>query len=116
MKRKILIMLLELLENLFCECYSCVKWNNVMSSFLTINVGVRQGSVLSPYLFAVYVNDVDFSSTGCHVVMYADDIILIASSILQLEKLLHKCENELYWLDMSINFKKILLLKNWKTM
>jgi len=27
-------------------------------------------------------------------------------SISQLEKLLHKCGNELYWLDMSINFKK----------
>ena len=34
-----------------------------------------------------------------------DIIILIASSMSQLEKLLHKCENELYWLDMSINFE-----------
>jgi len=31
-----------------------------------------------------------------HVILYADDIILIASSISELEKLLHKCENELY--------------------
>ena len=42
------------------------------------------------YLFAVYVNDVDCSSTGRHVLLYADDIILIALSISQSEKLLHK--------------------------
>ena len=47
--------------------------------------------------------------------MYADDIILIASSITELENLLHKCEHELQWLDMSINFKKILLFENWAT-
>ena len=82
-----------------------------MSRFFTINFGVRQGSVLLPYLFAVYVNDVDCSSTGRHVILYADDIILIASSISELEKLLHKCENELYWLDMSVNFKKSCCLR-----
>jgi len=69
MKRKIPTVLLELLENLFRECYSCVKWNNIMSIFFTINFGVRQGSVLSQYLFAVYVNDVDCSSPGRHVFM-----------------------------------------------
>jgi len=111
MKRKIPVILLELLENLFRVCYSCIKWNDVMSSFFTINFGVRQGSVLSPYLFAVYVNDVDYSSASCHVILYADDILLIASSVSELEKLLHKCENELHWLDMSINLKKSCCLR-----
>ena len=79
--------------------------------FFTVNLGVRQGSVLSPYLFAVYVNDVDCSRTGCHVILYADDILLIAPTITQLEKLLHDCENELQWLDMVINFKKSSCLR-----
>ena len=71
----------------------------------------RQGSVLSPYLFAVYVNDVDCSRTGCHVILYADDILLIAPTITQVEKLLHDCENGLQWLDMVINFKKSSCLR-----
>jgi len=81
----LITVLLELLENLFRDRYSCVKWNNVMSGFFVINFGVRQGSVLSLYLFAGYINDVDLSCIGCHVIMYADDIILIASSITELD-------------------------------
>jgi len=38
--------------------------------------------------------------------MYADDIILTAPSVGVLQKLLHKCEQELRWLGISINVKK----------
>jgi len=45
----------------------------------------------------ICANDVDYSSTSCHVILYADDILLTASSVPELEKLLlHKCENELH--------------------
>ena len=33
-----------------------VKWGNVMSSVFTVSNGVRQGGVLSPYLFNVYMD------------------------------------------------------------
>ena len=36
--------------------------------------------------------------------MYADDIILLATSALQ--RLLRVCEDQLNWLDMSINVNK----------
>ena len=38
--------------------------------------------------------------------VYAGDIILQAPSVTELERLLHICETELEWLDMSIYFKK----------
>jgi len=57
MKRNIPVQLLEALENLISCCHSYVKWNNVWTSVLKINFGVRQGSVLSPFLFAVYLDD-----------------------------------------------------------
>ena len=38
------------------------------------------------------------------ILLYADDILLISPSITNLERLLHRCEHELSWLDMSINF------------
>jgi len=40
---------------------------------------------------------------ACYIMLYADDILLISLSVTNLERLLHRCEHELGWLDMSIN-------------
>ena len=34
----------------------CVKWGSVTSSYFNVTNGVRQGGILSPYLFTLYVN------------------------------------------------------------
>jgi len=62
---------------------TCVKWDTTFSRFLKINIGLRQGSVLSLQLFAIYLNDVASCLTirqRYHVVLYADDILCPDSS------------------------------------
>ena len=70
--------------------------------------------MLSPFLFALYLDDLSrlgSSFKGCFVILYADDILLLSPSVSQLEKLLRVCERELdAWLDMAINFKKSRIL------
>ena len=55
----------------------------------------------------VYIDDVGSLCAldrGCHIILYADDVLLIAPTVSKMENLLHICERELYWLDMSIIF------------
>ena len=40
------------------------------------------------------------------IVLYADDILLLAPSLSELQVLFTLCELELSWLDMSINVNK----------
>ena len=63
-----------------------------------------QGSVLSPlglYLFAIYLDDLaDHRTNGrfTYIILYADDILIISSSLYELgpiQHLLHACERKL---------------------
>ena len=51
--------LLLVLENLMSSCFSCVNWSNNWSSLFIICSGVRQGAVLSPFMFVIYIDEVD---------------------------------------------------------
>ena len=99
-------MLLNKLENWFNKCYTCVRWYSAWSSFFSIKCGVRQAEVFSPQLFALYIDDVikTVQSQGggcymCHVcinvILYADDILLLASSVEDFQQMLIVCESEI---------------------
>ena len=109
MKRRLPTQLLDVFVNWFDKCYSCVRWDGLLSHFYRLKFGVRQGSVLSPYLFAVYLDDIiDHRANYLHnlVIIYADDILLLAQSLRELQIMVANCERELIWLDMCINVKK----------
>ena len=56
MNRSIPIQALNVLENWFSLCLSCVKWGSVMSYFYELKTGVRQGGVLG-FLFSIFIDD-----------------------------------------------------------
>jgi len=122
MQRSIPNNLLLLLERWFSTGMTCVKWRSVWSSWYNLQCGIRQGGVLSPHLFAIYIDSlvdkVKASRCGCHerfyctsIILYADDILLIAPSVTSLQSLLTVCEKELQYLDMSVSVKKSICMR-----
>ena len=74
--------------------------------------------MLSPFLFAIYLDDIPIFRSllpRSFVVLYTDDILLIAPSVSELHELFDACVIELSWLDMNIN-EKVLLYPHWSTM
>jgi hypothetical protein len=54
----------------------CVKIQNSKSDYVSINVGVPQGSVLGPLLFLFYINDLPNVSQVLSTILFADDTTL----------------------------------------
>jgi len=51
----------------------CTKIGAFKSSYKRISFGVPQGSVISPLLFLIYINDITKASSF-HTILFADDI------------------------------------------
>ncbi len=90
-----------------------VKWGNHISDVFHISNGVKQGGVLSPILFTIYMDvlleRLRESAIGCHIGItfaaafaYADDIILLGPTRSSIEKLIEVCEQ--FSKNFSISF------------
>ena len=80
--------IVNILSSIFMKSKVCVHFNGSFSNSWQIMQGVRQGGILSAYLFTYYIDDIlkrVFSEDiGCrigvnkfNVLAYADDIVLI---------------------------------------
>lgn len=68
-----------LFQSYLCNRMQCVAIDGCVSSQKKIRSGVPQGSVLGPFLFNVYVNDIVKLDATVNFVLYADDTSLFIS-------------------------------------
>ena len=90
---------LNLVKALYSQVSSCVKVNGKFSEWFDINCGVKQGCVLSPTLFSMFINDLVGEIKGlgkgvqCDIysftsLLYADDLVIIADKEEDLQAML----------------------------
>ena len=98
-----------------------VRWDKSLSSPFHVSNGVRQGGVLSPVLFSVYLDGLleklADSGVGCHwghlfagAVCYADDIVLLAPCPSALRILLNICSSYALTHGLRFNADKTQLI------
>ena len=93
-----------------------VRWGSLISEPFHVSNGVRQGGILSPYIFNVYIDDLSTRLNalpiGCKLgeltinhLMYADDLVLISPSTRGLFRLLSECQQ--YGIEFDILYNPL---------
>ena len=94
-----------------------VVWDGEIGKYYNINEGVRQGGILSPFLFKLYIDsiisEISELEIGCrlgftriNILAYADDIVILGDTKEALEILYYKLSNHLNKLKLIMNTSK----------
>jgi len=83
---------MTLLKSMYSSVKSRVRFNNKLSHEFSCFLGVRQGESLSPFLFSMFLNDIEehlelngfkginMYMTKLFILLYADDIVVFSDS------------------------------------
>ncbi|CAF2127266.1 unnamed protein product [Rotaria magnacalcarata] len=120
--------LIVLIKNLYSNPQATVKTEYGNTNWFNIGKGVRQGCILSPYLFNLYAEyimrkvDIDETTAGIKIggrninnLRYADDTTLLTENASDLKRLLTKLKAESAAAGLRLNMKKTFVMTNGPT-
>ena len=122
---KMNITYIKLIKNMYEKTGISLKMNSIISRPVSVGRGVRQGCILSPRLFNLFINDIPdiFDASCCPVgldkkrvncLMFADDLVILSESPAGLQNCLNKLESYIKKWKLEVNLKKtkIMIFQN----
>ena len=110
--------LFDLIRSIYTEVMSCVKNINTFSDFFKSDIGLMQGEVLSPFLFSLFINDLEIylqqnpnaglslEQISIYLLMFADDAVILSDSIEGLQSSLNYLEMFCIKWNLTVNIDK----------
>lgn len=108
---------LRLLFNMYTSHITRVSWNGIFSATFTVKNGVKQGGVISPVMFCLYIDSLLLllkqDGVGCYIgemflgaLAYADDLVLMAPTPRAMRTMLKLCDDFANRYDIIFNANK----------
>ena len=108
----------KLLLSMYSNVKACVQSNNGLTPTFRCSKGVKQGCNLSPLLFSLFINDIEaylnnstysgirISGINISCLIYADDLVVLSTNPICLQKLLNALNDYCNENDLTINMDK----------
>ena len=122
--------MIKLLMSMYSQVRSCVRHMNEITDFFTCAIGLRQGEILSPFLFSLYINELEMkmhdnlyggitiNELSIYLLFYADDTVILSNSICGLQSSLDILYDYCKEWNIHVNISKtktIVFRKSGKT-
>ena len=115
--------MLNILRSMYGQASSRVTLNSDTSEEFLYRKGVRQGCNLSPLLFSLFIHDlerylvennsgsIEINSTNLHILLFADDLVLLADTPAGLQKSIQILGDYCSKSNLRINMEKTKVME-----
>ena len=108
---------LRMIRNIYDKVFYRIKIDNMLTDKIDSNIGVKQGCILSPSLFNIYLSDicniftdkckpVSLNNSSFNCLLYADDMVLLSESAAGLQNCLNQISDYFKQWKLTVNTDK----------
>ena len=118
---------LKLIREVYSTVRATVRTEQGLTDIFECKLGVRQGCMLSPRLFIIFINELEImlkrseyrgismgNAIEVFLLLYADDIVLVADTVLELQRKIRVLEKFCDKWGMEVNLTKtqVIVFRN----